>query len=418
MKKQLLILTTLLIASLGYSQTTFVNNFITYTVTSTTANIVEITDYNIAGGTNVTIPSSVSFNSINHTITRINDNAFINKGLTSVTFTIPSNVTSIGVSAFLNNNITSITIPNSVISIGSEAFGENLLTNVTLGNSLAVIGLDAFAFNQIGNISFPSSLMNIQSGAFRNNLLTNVTIPSTITTLGNSVFRNNQLLSATFENALTTIPGDLFLNNQLQSITIPPTVTNIGAGAFQNNQLTSIIWYNNISIIESAAFRNNQLTSVTIPNAVTTMGTRVFLDNPLTSVTSLCLTPPTISTGGTIDTFAAIRTGIHLHIPPGTLSAYTNASWTGFNPVTQDATLSTSSFELANDIKLITSSETIKIVTSNHIKLENYTMYTMSGAIIASGNSSEISTSFFARGIYIIKLNFDKGSVVKKISVN
>lgn len=379
MKKQLLFLTMLFIASTGYSQTTFVNNFITYQVTTEFTNNpkVKIISYNIAGGTNVTIPSSVSFNSINHTVTGIDDNAFLNKGLTMVS--IPNTVTFINNSAFQGNALTSgVVIPNSVTQLGILCFTSAQLTSIVLSTNLTAIPL----------------------GAFQSNNLTTLVIPNSVTSIGNNAF----------------------FGNQLTSLTIPSSVTSIGNLAFQNNnQLTSVSFSQGLISIGNSAFLNCQLTNVTIPSTVTSIGSGAFINSSLSNVYSLATSPPTITTtpgNGATDSFAAIRTGIHLHIPPGTLSAYTNASWTGFNPVTQDATLSTSSFELANDIKLITSSETIKIVTSNHIKLENYTMYTMSGAIIASGNSSEISTSFFARGIYIIKLNFDKGSVVKKISVN
>lgn len=57
MRKQLLIIMTLFIAVIGHSQT-FTENFITYSVTS--GNTVTVTNYNIAGGTNVVIPASVT----------------------------------------------------------------------------------------------------------------------------------------------------------------------------------------------------------------------------------------------------------------------------------------------------------------------------------------------------------------------
>lgn len=301
-----------------------------------------------------------------------------------------------------------------MITIGFEAFQENSLITVTLGNSLEVIGVDAFASNQIGSITFPISLTTIENRAFQNNQLTSVTIPSTITTLGYSVFRDNQLTSATIGNGMTTIPSDTFFNNQLQSITIPDTVTTIGQSAFQNNQLTNIIWNTNISIIDSAAFRNNQLTSVTIPNTVTTMGTRVFLDNPLTSVTSEGITPSTIFTGGTIDTFATDRSGIDLTIPNGTENAYIAAQWINFASVT----LNISDFELDNNVKVVITTDAIKVISPNTIRLENYTIYSISGAKVSTGTENDISTASFAKGIYILKLNFEQVVVTKKIIVN
>ncbi len=62
---------------------------------------------------------------------------------------IPNSVTTIGNSAFSNNNLTSITIPNSVTTIGSQAFEGNNLTSVTIPNSVTAIGSWAFDYNNL-----------------------------------------------------------------------------------------------------------------------------------------------------------------------------------------------------------------------------------------------------------------------------
>ena len=72
-------------------------------------------------------------------VTSIGSYAFMDNQLTSVT--IPDSVTSIGSSAFRNNQLTSVTIPDSVTSIGSYAFYNNPLatasvkTGTTLGSN-------------------------------------------------------------------------------------------------------------------------------------------------------------------------------------------------------------------------------------------------------------------------------------------
>ena len=53
-------------------------------------------------------------------------------------------VTSIGSSAFRENNLTSVTIPNSVTSIGGAAFANNNLANVTIGSGVTSIGNTTF----------------------------------------------------------------------------------------------------------------------------------------------------------------------------------------------------------------------------------------------------------------------------------
>ena len=84
-----------------------------------------ITDYNCAD-TNVVIPRIIDGVSV----TSIGNSAFKNNNLTSVT--IPNSVTSIGSHAFAFNQLTSVTIPNSVISIGRYAFSHNPLTSVSI----------------------------------------------------------------------------------------------------------------------------------------------------------------------------------------------------------------------------------------------------------------------------------------------
>ena len=63
-----------------------------------------------------------------------------------VTYTIPSSVTSIGVSAFAScTSLTSVTIPSSVTSIGVSAFVScTSLTSVTIPSSVTSIGVSAF----------------------------------------------------------------------------------------------------------------------------------------------------------------------------------------------------------------------------------------------------------------------------------
>ena len=271
---------------------------------ATSPTTAEVSNYDPANGTSVVIPASVTVGSIVFDVVKIDDSAFENTGLTSVT--IPNSVTDIGISAFNTNNLTSVTIPDSVTIIGTTAFATNPITNLSLGAN----------------------------------------------------------------------------------------VTDIGIGAFVDNNLTD----------------------VTIPSNVNFIGLLAFGGNPLASVTSLGTVPPTITTG-TNDTFAFNRSNIHLHIPPGTLGAYVTdpgALWTGFNRVTEDASLSTSDFELVNGVIVFNTKDELKITSNSSARLEHYTIYSISGAKIKEGTESIIAIDAMSNGIYIIQLNLDTGQVVKK----
>lgn len=94
---------------------------------------------------NIVIPSTVTYNGKQYTVTSIGDNAFSScYNLTKVT--IPNSVTEIGSGAFDScTGLTTMTIPNSVIFIGSSAFADCTgLTTVTMGNSVLSIEDKAF----------------------------------------------------------------------------------------------------------------------------------------------------------------------------------------------------------------------------------------------------------------------------------
>lgn len=52
------------------------------------------------------------------------------------------------------------------------------------------------------------------------------------------------------------------------------------------------------------------------------------------------------------------------------------------------------------------------------MQFKDYTIYSITGAKVATGNENEIKTSTFSNGIYILKLDFDKGTLVEKVIIN
>ena len=350
-----------------------------FEVTSTTPNEVKVTDYNSASGSNVTIPATVADGSTVYSVTEIGQNAFQSKSLTA------------------------ITLPNSIVTIGSHAFSGNQITSLSLiPNSVTTIGQQSFQNNQITNIVIPNGVTHIEEAAFANNLLTTIDIADSVTFIGEAAFLGNNITDlndVVLPVGLTTLPQQFLANNQLTSVTIPNTITSIGERAFQSNLLTN----------------------VTIPNSVTSIGDRAFNSNPLSDVYSEAITPPTIITGGGLDTFAADRSTIHLHIPSGTMGVYVTdagALWTGFNPVTEDASLSINNHEFLNIVRVIQTDGFIKIISSDNIELNNYKLYNISGQKIATDKNTEIKTETLTSGVYILKLNFYNKILTKKIIVN
>jgi len=90
---------------------------------------IEITGYNTSNpacGKNVVIPDKID----GKPVTSIGDSAFYNNQLTSVV--IPGSVTSIGDNAFYVNELTSVVIPGSVKTIGAGAFTDNPLNSLEI----------------------------------------------------------------------------------------------------------------------------------------------------------------------------------------------------------------------------------------------------------------------------------------------
>ena len=111
-------------------------------------------------------------------------------------------VTSIGIEAFYNSSITSVTIPNSVTSIGDNAFGFTGLTSITIPNSVTNLGSAFYDCTSLTNVTIPNSVTSIGDGTFFNcTSLTNVTIPNGVTSIGVSAF----LFSASLTSVLVTI---------------------------------------------------------------------------------------------------------------------------------------------------------------------------------------------------------------------
>ena len=115
----------------------------------------------------ITIPATVTYNSITYPVTAIGNMAFAScSDLTSVS--IPSSVTAIGDDAFYRcTGLTSLVIPTSVSSIGNYAFEYAGLTSISIPSSVGTIGQHAFNFcTSLKTVTIPASVSSIGIEAF------------------------------------------------------------------------------------------------------------------------------------------------------------------------------------------------------------------------------------------------------------
>ncbi|GAA3605302.1 leucine-rich repeat domain-containing protein [Flavivirga amylovorans] len=185
---------------------TFTVDGLEYKITSLSPNTVKTTDY-MGTTTEVTIPETVQ----DYTVTVIGNDAFKEKGLTSVT------------------------LPNSIINIRDWAFSTNNLTEVIIPGSVTHIGSYAFVVNQLDSIVIPNSVTNIWECFFSNNRLTSVT------SIGSYAFLDNQLTEVTIPNSVVYIWDWAFWNNSgLATVvaegTIPPSLREDAFAPAHNNK--------------------------------------------------------------------------------------------------------------------------------------------------------------------------------------
>ena len=145
---------------------------------------------------------------ISEGITAIEDRAFENKNLTSVT--LPDGLTSIGIQAFKGNNLESLAIPDSVTDIGDSAFAGNSdlelyifpsSSNPTVGNnafpnSYAIATKDVcFEFDATDTGTINDYYDNEDDNTNNPACPRDVVIPQGVTSIGDAAFEENSLTS-------------------------------------------------------------------------------------------------------------------------------------------------------------------------------------------------------------------------------
>ena len=185
---------------------------------------ITITGYNIEGGTDVVIPSQID----GKTVVAIGDYAFTGNGVIP-TPTVYNNDYKVSLLSYNSNNnyvvkplgglmveglgITSVIIPNTVTSIGRSAFRNNELTKVVIPSSVIQMGGYAFADNKLTDVELSDNIVDIENSTFRNNKLTSIILPKNLTNIYEYAFANNQLGKIFVYGNITLFNGGNFDDN-------------------------------------------------------------------------------------------------------------------------------------------------------------------------------------------------------------
>ena len=250
----------------------------------------------------VTIPTKVTYEGIEYTVTTIGVYAFRNCNIGDVI--IPETVTTIEPYAFRSCIMSRVEIPETVTNIGEGIFYGASLTSIKLPNNMTNIPKRAFSYTKkLYSIDIPKSVTTIRTEAFSNSSIktfeiseyvnsigdyafeatdiTGIVIPESVTDIGIGLFKDCKILTEVSLPSLgTSIPDETFYGcKSLSSYKILPQITEIGASAFEGTGITEINIPATVSNIGANAFNScDSLTSLTFeehPSPIT-FGDYVF----------------------------------------------------------------------------------------------------------------------------------------------
>lgn len=247
-----------------------------------------------------------------NTITEIGTRAFV--GLSDLKYcNIPTSVKLIYPYAFMRTSLESATIPASCTGIGVSAFQEAAIKSLSFaeGSNPLEIGAWAFTYNPIITVVTPKRLSKLWNNCFDDcTQITDVILNGTLTEIPEFCFSScSSILRFTVNAPITTIGQNAFSNamTNVQTFKISTnTLRSIGSFAFYYTGLTTAgpeLLKEGMTFIDMGLFKGcSKLTSVVIPTTVTEIDGSAFEDCPnLRRIDCYTPAPPIISYLDTFD---------------------------------------------------------------------------------------------------------------------
>ena len=203
------------------------------------------------------------------------------------------------------------------------------------GNDYIITQVAMGAFSDCINITsvkLPTTVKSIGKKAFYNcSKLADVDIPSGVDSIGTEAFGSCKCLTEIrLSSSLSVIESSVFSNSGLVKIHIPESIISIGSYAFSRCPLKIVEIPRNVTNIESSAFQYcSSLETIVLGENVNSIGGSAFGDcYQLKRVFCKSANPQ----GCSQYAFNRVSTSnVALYVPVGSLSQYTNVTWSGWS---------------------------------------------------------------------------------------
>lgn len=242
---------------------TFTDGAFTYTTTGTSTVTLS---KSASKETAITVPSIVTYNGSDYTVTAIGENAF--KWSKAVSISLPSTIEAFEYGAFNGSDkLTTINMPAALKVIGEYSLSSTAITSIDIPASVEEIGNSAFfTCKSLTSITFHEGLKTIGNSVFYKCPITEAILPESVTSLGKSAFMScDKLASVKLPSTLTSLGDGCFYKcASLTSITIPEGVTSIGTECFLESGITEVTLPASVETIGSSAFAHTQLTAINL----------------------------------------------------------------------------------------------------------------------------------------------------------
>ena len=347
--------------------------------------------------------------SIPPTVTAIGISAFADNLIESITFDGDSALVSIAEEAFENAQwLKRFEIPESVKTIGSRAFKDTDLATVVIAAGLESIGTDAFVemehLESITVIEPNSNYSSLDGVLFDDSFSELITYP---VERGRAYYTIPSGVISISTNAFSSEPHYWSTKTQLQFLTIPSSLISIADYSFaRNKSLEEVIFESNSELtrIGDHAFVSSSINDLEIPASVTSIGRDAFHNTESLEQVKFAPGSQLKSIGDGAFSYSAISA---IAIPRsvtsiggGALSANDNLETVKFEAGSQLKSIGVGAFSFSS-IPAITIPASVTSIGKEAFEQMNsnddYSVYFLGNAPATTGNLSDINAPAYIR---------------------